>query len=149
MRKIDIYFSPLDCLFSLHWGKIGLLGAIKTIWYLVTIPEVSQGLLTKKHAWNFFFKHLQVCNFLYNYLFPCLKKWSEFLDPIDIKEKTGEMLSLCRHIQRKTYKGYVGGETIKWMNYLPILEKETAIHSSIPSWKIPWTEKQLGDWTTI
>ena len=108
-------------------------------------PRSESGTINQEACLELFFKHLQVCNFLYNNLFPCFKKWSEFLDPIDIKEKTGEMLSLCRHIQRKTYKGYVGGETIKWMNYLPILEKETAIHSSIPSWKIPWTEKQLGD----
>lgn len=54
MRKIDIYISPLDCLLSLHWGRIGLLGAIKTIRCLVTLSEGSQGLLTKEHVWNIF-----------------------------------------------------------------------------------------------
>lgn len=54
MRDTHICFHPMDCPFGLPWGKIGLLGAIKTVWRLVTIPEGSQGLLTKEHVWNIF-----------------------------------------------------------------------------------------------
>lgn len=70
MRKIDVYISPLDCLLSLHKGKIGLLGAIKTMWCLLTISEGNRGLLIKKHGWNIF-KPPDVCHFLYIYLFSC------------------------------------------------------------------------------